>query len=335
MERLTSGHGGLFVKWLANLFQNPDIKSDTSVLFRDMGGLLFEGGGTGKNLFFDWLGRKILGSDYYVVVGDNSVLYSQFNSVFEGKLLAFVEEAAGKDNHSNIDRLQSKITSRKTIINKKCVAEREMNDFTRYCFGSNNANPLPSKGGMARRQWMFDSDTTHRGDKAYFEALVAAMDDPRVQRAFYQFLMSVPTWKSPIEFFTNRPITDTYIHVRQMNAPLHYKWLCYELRRGSLPNDESSRTLYNRFKGWALESGERKADTMPSETAFGKLMNEAYTEEEGVALDAPCVVRKSGGLMLRTFDIPKLVAGLVKLHFLREGEVRLGGDGALIEHVEE
>ena len=332
MDRLTSGHADHFLKWLANLFQNPDVKSDTSILFRDMGGLLFEGGGTGKNLFFDWIGRKILGSDYYVVVGDNSTLYSSFNSVFEGKLLVFVEEAAGKDNHSNTDRLQSKITSRKTIVNKKCVAEREMNDYARYCFGSNNANPLPSKGGMSRRQWMFDSDTTHRGDKAYFEALVTAMDDPRVQRAFFQFLMATPTWKSPIEFFTHRPITDTYIHIRQMNAPLHHKWLCHELRRGTLPKDESSRALYHRFKEWALASGERKADTMPTETAFGKLMNEAYAEEEGLLMEAPSVTRKSGGLMLRTFDIPKLIRGLVQLHFLREGEIKVEENGDLIEH---
>jgi hypothetical protein len=290
-----------------------------------MGGLLFEGGGTGKNLFFDWLGRKILGSDYYCVVGDNSMLYGQFNSVFEGKLLVYVEEAAGKDNHTNTDRLQSKITSRKTIVNKKCVAEREMNCYDRYIFGSNNANPLPSKGGMSRRQWMFDTVTTHRGDKTYFDALVAAMEDPRVQRAFFQHLMTVETWRTPIEFFNHRPITDTYLQVRQMNAPIHIKWLCYELRRGSLPNDETSRTLYNRFKDWAMSSGERKADTMPSETAFGKLMNEAY-EEEGLLTDAPSVSRKTGGVMLRSFDMPKLVGGLVKLHFLREGEVDLGRD---------
>jgi hypothetical protein len=30
--------------------------------------------------------------------------------------------------------------------------------------------------------------------------------------------------------------------------------------------------------------------------------------------------------MLRSFDMPKLVGGLVKLHFLREGEVDLGRD---------
>jgi len=325
IDALAPGYCDHVVKWLANMFQTPEIKSDTSILFRDMGGLLFEGGGTGKNLFFDWLGRKILGSDYYCVVGDNSMLYGQFNSVFEGKLLVYVEEAAGKDNHTNTDRLQSKITSRKTIVNKKNVAEREMNCYDRYVFGSNNANPLPSKGGMSRRQWMFDTVTTHRGDKTYFDALVAAMEDPRVQRAFFQHLMTVETWRTPIEFFNHRPITDTYMQVRQMNAPIHIKWLCYELRRGSLPNDETSRTLYNRFKDWAMSSGERKADTMPSETAFGKLMNEAY-EEEGLLTDAPSVSRKTGGVMLRSFDMPKLVGGLVKLHFLREGEVDLGRD---------
>jgi len=331
MDALTSGHKDYFVKWMANLFQSPEVKSDISILFRDMGGLLFEGGGTGKNLFFDWVGRKILGSDYYVVVGDNSMLYGAFNSVFEGKLLVFVEEAAGKDNHANTDRLQSKITSRKTIVNKKCVAEREMNDFTRYWFASNNPNSLPSKGGMTRRIQVVDTQTGHRGNKAYFDALVTAMEDPRVQRAFFQYLMTVETWKTPIEFFNNRPLTDAYYHVRQLNAPIHYKWLCYELRRGRLPTSDTSRTLYNRFKDWAMSSGERKADTMPSETAFCKLMSEAYTEEaEGVVTDAPTTTLKTSGVIVRRFDVPKLVAGLVKLHFLKDGEVPLDKDGCQI-----
>jgi len=327
LDTLTTGHGSHMVKWMANILQSPDNKSDTTVLLRDQGGLLHEGGGTGKNLLLDWFGRKILGSDYYLVVGDNSMLFSQFNSIFEGKLLVFVEEAGGKDNHAFIDRLQSKITAKRVISNKKCVAEREMNDFARFLFSTNNANPLPSKGGMSRRQWMFDSLTTYRGNKAYFDALVAVMDDPRVQRAFFQFLMAVPTYATPIEFFVNRPITPTYIQIRQMNAPLHHKWLCYELRRGRLPQDCSSRRLYDRFKLWALSSGERKAETLPSETAFGRFMNEAYAEEDGFTMDAPCVVRKSGGLMLRTFDIPKLIKGLETLNFLMPGEVALTAEG--------
>ena len=98
-DLLTSGNANYILKWLANIIQTPHIKSEVAPLIRVEGGLLIEGGGTGKNLIFEWFGNEILGEDYLHVVGDNKELYTPFNSLFEGKLLVFVEEASGKDNH--------------------------------------------------------------------------------------------------------------------------------------------------------------------------------------------------------------------------------------------
>jgi hypothetical protein len=50
-----------------------------------MGDLLSSGGGTGKNLYMDFFGNEILGEEYYTVIGDNKILYGEFNSQFEGK----------------------------------------------------------------------------------------------------------------------------------------------------------------------------------------------------------------------------------------------------------
>jgi hypothetical protein len=122
MDYLTKGNNGFLLKLFANIIQNPDKKAEVAALIRDEGDLLTEGGGTGKNILIEIFGNQIIGEDYCIVVGDNKELYTNFNSLFEGKLLVFVEEACSKDNHSNNDNLKSRITSKKSNINKKMVA---------------------------------------------------------------------------------------------------------------------------------------------------------------------------------------------------------------------
>ena len=92
----------------------------------------------------------------------------------------------------------------------------------------------------------------------------------------------------------------------RLNPTVVHRWLDYELTSGTLPNNVSTRILYNRFKEWALEKGEFESDTIPAETPFGKLLNGSIKTTDG-SLESLTTVRKSNGLMLRTFRIPKLI----------------------------
>jgi len=328
---MCGGDATFYEKWEANIIQNPDIKSDVGLFFRDKGGLLFEGGGTGKNVKMDWFGNKILGEQYYLVVDDNSLLYGTFNSVFEGKLLIFVEEAAGKDNHSNSDVLKSKITKKRGAIKKKMIAEYVVNDYARFLFGSNNQNPLPIKQGD-RRLTAYDVDATFRNDEVYFNRLVTAMEEVRVQCAYYQYLKMLDIWRKPIDFQRNRPITDCYIDIRQLNAPSHMKWLRHELRRGTLPMESGARELYGRFCLW-YDAGNREAERRLTETAFGKLMKEAFMVEEEPELGSYSISdqkhTKNG--TIHKFDFVKLIDGMEKLHLLKRGECAINHEGFLIQ----
>jgi hypothetical protein len=327
---LCGGDATYYEKWEANIIQAPDVKSDVGLFFRDKGGLLFEGGGTGKNLKMDWFGNMILGEPYYLVVDDNSLLYGQFNSIFEGKLLIFVEEAAGKDNHGNIDSLKSKITKKRGTVRKKMIAEYVVHDYGRFLFASNNENPLPSRNGD-RRLAIYDTLATMRGNKDYFVALANAMASRRVQCAYYQYLKTLEIWTRPIDYQLNRPITMAYIDVRQMNAPGIMKWLRYELRHGSLPMEAGTRELYGRFQQWQLRNGREGRMT---ETMFGKLIKEGYVSQESGEKESRLVVsestRKAEGVIHR-FDYKKLIEGMEKLHLLAPGECRMNDDGFLIQ----
>lgn len=319
IETLTKGNQEYVLRWLANLIQAPHIKSDTAIFIRDTGGLLYEGGGTGKNLLLDWFGNKIIGEKYYLVVGDNKTLYGDFNSKYEGKLLVFVEEASGKDNHQNADKLKSKITGRKQTVNKKGVAEYDVGDYTRWLFSSNNPNPLPITKND-RRSGVFDTDPKHRKDKVYFDKLVLAMDDPKVQKAFYLYLKTRETWATPIDFQNNVPITEAYVDVRRINAQPHLKWIVHELKRGTLQSEGLASEYYRRFKEWySSMAGERSPDRILSQTAFGKLIKEG------------CVDSATHGVNGTTYriDYERLIKGLVDLHLLSEGEAQVN-NGVLV-----
>ena len=318
---LTSGNHKFFLKWLANMIQNPTRKSEVAILLRDEGGLLNEGGGTGKNLLMEWFGNEIIGEDYFYVVGDNREVYGAFNSQFEGKLFVMVEEASSKENHSNHDILKSKITAKKQNVNKKMVAQYSVRDYTNYLFCSNNRNPLPVKQGN-RRLAVCDTDCSMRGNTAYFTNLTELMNQPITKWAFFQYLKELETYDSPIQFQSNIPNTPAYREVRILNAPLYLKWIVSEVKRGILEND-TVRELYVRFKSWVKENREGSEDNMITETAFGLLLNkstEAGVQGEDVSdyLLGDTGVKVKNSKMVYKWNIDNVIVGLKKLYLLEQ-----------------
>ncbi len=323
LNYLTSGHSNYLLKWLAKIIQDPLNKSQVAILLRDEGGFLTEGGGTGKNLFFEWFGNEIIGEDYFYVVGDNRELYGQFNSQFEGKIFVMVEEASSKENHSNNDILKSKITAKKQNVNKKCVAVYEIQDYTNYLFCSNNRNPLPFKKGN-RRLSAYDTNTEMRGNENYFNALTECLNNPNIKWLFYQYLKNYNTYSSPIEFQVNIPITPVYIELSILNAPLHLKWIVNEVKEGKL-KDDSVRELYIRFKNWVKNNKEGSEDTIMSETAFGLMLGknndageEKYYEKESRYNLAGLGMKKMSRVREFFWDIPRVVNQLKKIHLLTD-----------------
>jgi len=314
---ITGGYSDFLLKWMANIIQTPHIKSEIAPLIRDMGGLLVEGGGTGKNTLFDWFGLQILGEDYYVVIGDNKELYSNFNSLFEGKLLVFVEEASGKENHSNTDLLKSKITGKKMNVNKKMVAQYRANDYARYVFTSNNRNPLPIRQGD-RRFGVFDTDTCKRGDEKYFTDLYAELDKDIVKWAFFKYLSELNTYDSPIKFMREIPKNDAYRDVRRLNAPLYLKWLVYNVERGKV-EDKSTSDLYADYSAWITKNREGSSEGI-TQTAFSLLLTNA-TEIQIDGEDANVIGgdrRRTKAGMVFQWNIDGVVNGLKKLLLLKD-----------------
>jgi hypothetical protein len=211
---ITNGNEEWVCKWLGNIIQMPGLKSEVGILIRDEGSNIFEeGGGTGKNMFIDWFGKDILGERYYISLGRNKDLYSDFNSLFENKFLVYIEETNTTDNHEHMDYLKSKITNSTININKKGVAQYTVRDYSRFIFSSNNKNPLPIKQGD-RRFAAFDTNKEKRGDSSYFIELKDLLEKEEVKISFYDYLRNIEIPKSQIEYQKSIPKTTTYKELR-------------------------------------------------------------------------------------------------------------------------
>lgn len=320
IELLTEGHTDYAIKWLANIIQHPQQKSQVGIFLRDMGGLLYEGGGTGKNLFLDWFGNNLIGEEYYLMISNNTDLYGAFNGMLEGKLLVVLEEASNKDNHRFTDLLKAKITAETLLVNRKGINQYRVKDYTRFVFCSNNANPLPIWSGD-RRFTAFDVNPIHRNDPIYFKSLTEVMNDKRVQKAFFLYLKAVETYSNPNEFSINRPITEAYRNIKQLNAPSIYKWLLTVLENNEEEqiNNKTGRELYNKYKNWCYNT-ERDGSVI-SETLFGRKMMEILQNSpdvdneyriEGILGDRTRT--KNGVIYNINYDI--LREGFQKLHLI-------------------
>jgi hypothetical protein len=304
--------------WLADIIQNPQKKSGVAPVIRDQDGLENIGGGTGKNLLIEWIGNEIIGQEYFQTVGNNSELYSSFNSLFEGKLLIFVEEANGKDNHSNNDSLKSQITQKKRNVNKKQVAQYTVNDYSRYIFSTNNRNPLK----FNRRFAFFDVNPCKQGDVKYFNELSETLSDDAVKWAFFQYLKRLKTYKTPLEFENNIPKNETYRETKVMNAPPYHRWLIDRLRNHSLSTEYvQTSTLYADFEEWA--ANQRRPGYVMSMTEFGKLLGNATSlieeGDSGYELSKDVgTKRKSHGVMVMRWNIDALVQNMKNLYLLED-----------------
>jgi len=315
---LTSQNPEYFIRWLANIIQTPHIKSQTSIVLRDVSKMLKPGGGTGKNLFIEWFGEKLLGDEYFLVLGNNSLLYDQFTEHLEHKLLVYIEEAKGRDNMREIDTLKASITSKSKMINRKGVPKYMQNDFARYIWGTNNENPLPTYGGTPgdRRMWFVDVETTHRNDADYFAALTDHLELPTTQYAFYQYLLKYDTWKKPIDFQMHRPITQAYIDMRRLNADLILRWVIHRVERKNEIKGASAH-LFQNFRDWMVKRNEKKADDCHiSLTYFTQYLTKNSELMQGA--DPSEGLYKCNTSHIR-LDMDRLRGCLIQHHYLHPG----------------
>lgn len=233
------------INWLADIVQNPSVLRGIALIF-------VSEQGAGKNLFTDFIGNKILGEDYYYSTCDTKHIYGGYAEGLKHKLLINMDEASGRDNFENSDKLKNLITSSKITYEKKYVSSILLNNFARFIFTTNNDTSIKIEYSD-RRFMAFLCDNTQCNNKSYFNALVKSMNDKSVQKSFYKYLMSVDI--SNFDFINDRPQTEIYRDMMKVNIPKEVLFLINLLETQELQDTYRSSVFYKNFKEYLKNSG--------------------------------------------------------------------------------
>jgi hypothetical protein len=197
------------IHFLARKLQKPNILTNTALIFKS-------NEGAGKDLFFNWFGNKILGSEYYYNTEKPELLFGKFTSSLENKILIIVNETSGKDTFSINENIKCAITAETNIIEHKGLKPYKNTNHIGFIFLTNNENPI--KVPIDDRRFCgIECNNLICNNVDYFTGLRAELNNGEYDKAFYNFLMSIDC--DNYDFTNNRPKTSFYNDIQELNKP--------------------------------------------------------------------------------------------------------------------
>lgn len=209
--------------WIADIFQNPEIKKGTSVIFYS------KEQGTGKSTLFKLLSH-LLGDSAQII--KSKTLTGNFNAQLETALLASVDDI-NFQSKSDSSFLKSIITELHLAYEKKNIDADTGINYTRIIITSNHLNMVALDSLVEERRYTFVEVPNCFQTKQFFE--VARMSDE--DRKNY----SMSTNKKRKYYFTNL----NYQVATQASAIL--AWLLDREITSNL-NDGYRTQLYNKLE---------------------------------------------------------------------------------------
>ena len=214
-NQLCNGETDYFMKWLAFLFKHPASKPITSPVFTSVQG-------TGKNSFFDLIGRMMGKSLYYETSDADNHLFGRFASCIEKCKLLFIDEMESDAGFKHSSKLKGLITNERHTVEKKGVNSYTVQNLSGIVFASNN--PTPVKVETAdRRFFVFNPQKVL--DQTFFDGWRQWVKVPQNQRAVYDYLMDIDV--SNVNWIEDRPMTKTYQEMKYTALSSFIKWIDY------------------------------------------------------------------------------------------------------------
>jgi hypothetical protein len=162
--------------WLADIFQNPIVKSGTALTFRS-------DEGTGKGLLFDNLMSKLLGERHLSTCC--AVFGERFNGDLKNKLLINFDEGSWGNGRNDIGALKKFITDKTFPFEEKGKDRLTLPNFARTVFTSNESWIMKNDG--SRRFCMLNPIKEDYCSKEYFDNLILAIEDEnKVKKFLYE-----------------------------------------------------------------------------------------------------------------------------------------------------
>jgi hypothetical protein len=204
------------IKWLAQMFQFPAVKSRAIVLISN------EGAGKGRLLHFiaSLMGlKKVLET-----TKPSQFVWGQFNGQMENAFLVNLNEMSLKEAEGAEGWLKGLITDSNMLINEKGIKPYPIISYHRFLTTSNSEHPVKSKKDD-RRNLIIRSSDELIGKTDYFDELSTLFDDISVQRTVYDYLMSI---KDMDKFNSIKPpMTEHQEDIQELSRCHYDTWLEY------------------------------------------------------------------------------------------------------------
>ena len=224
------------LKWVSHIVQKPYKRIGTCLLIRSIQG-------TGKDTFFDFIGRRLLGNRYYFNEANFELIFGRFNSMLENKILIVGNEVNASDTSGLFGKVINTITSPKISIERKGIGAYESNNCSSFVFLTNNDFPfkIPESD---RRFICWEASPDIANNPVYFKELYDEIESGKIDRLFYDFFNNYD-----IEDFkpsADRPTSDVYNEMKEMSIPPYITFLdnYTMVNKGKILNMKSQDIFY-------------------------------------------------------------------------------------------
>ncbi|QJX72763.1 hypothetical protein F-VV57_0001 [Faustovirus] len=231
------------LNWMADIVQFPDRKIGKALLVRGVEG-------AGKTSWWNWFGQCVLNTKYYLECefGDIS---GKFNNILGNKILTVIGEAKNGEMSKYKEKVKRMITDIRTVIERKGVDSRQVDNFNRYIVLTNER--IPIKISTRDRRWVIlDSNEVYVNDSGYWRNLFANILNHDNACHFYNYLMM----RDITDFNFNKiPETQARMEIKidSQNFPIQFL-IDYSANIGIDETFIPTDLLYNLFEQWMLQN---------------------------------------------------------------------------------
>jgi len=203
------------LNWFACLFQRPEDKPITALVFRGVQG-------TGKGTFCGAL-HALMGNTFHETSDPNKDIFGTHANMIEGKKCIAMNEADEFVMKAKRKQLKSMTTDAPFTVNPKHVQLYVIANLVGFLFFSNDDYPVFLE--MSDRRFVvMEPLLTHLNDRTGFlkEFREVYIKDPRNLRAIYDHLMGRDL--STFDYVNDRPTTDAYSEMKCGCMPKFTRW---------------------------------------------------------------------------------------------------------------
>jgi len=171
------------LNYLAHIIQKPGEKVPTYIA-------IYGSQGTGKDILFgDLFAKRVLGEELAYVADKFTDIFTRFSTAWENRVFIWVTETGRKDFTDIYINLKAFTGTTTRTAEHKFETPYQTQNLCRVICSMNDTNGLSIPSNDRRTGCFIGSIMPVTRDPLYFTKLAAAVADPKVIRAFYEFFL--------------------------------------------------------------------------------------------------------------------------------------------------